>query len=190
MAAPGLKEKLREVPHQPGVYLMKDRLGSIIYVGKARDLRKRMSSYFLASRKTRADLKTRALIDTIADFEFHTVRNEAESLLLEGKLIKDYRPRYNVAFRDDKRFLLVKIQPSEPWPRFVLTRMKKDDGARYFGPFAHSGALRATISWLNRKFGLRACRPLNPGETDYKHCNADIIRNCAAPCMLRITREA
>jgi len=189
VAAPGLKEKLREVPHQPGVYLMKDRLGSIIYVGKARDLRKRLSSYFLASRKTRADLKTRALIDTIADFEFHTVRNEAESLLLEGKLIKDYRPRYNVAFRDDKRFLLVKIQPSEPWPRFVLTRMKKEDGARYFGPFAHSGALRATISWLNRKFGLRACRPLNPGEADYRHCNADIIRNCAAPCMLRITRD-
>ncbi|TAE76520.1 MAG: excinuclease ABC subunit UvrC [Verrucomicrobia bacterium] len=169
---------------------MKDRLGSIIYVGKARDLRKRMSSYFLASRKTRADLKTRALIDSIADFEFHTVRNEAESLLLEGKLIKDYRPRYNVAFRDDKRFLLVKIQPSEPWPRFVLTRMRKEDGARYFGPFAHSGALRATISWLNRGFGLRACRPLNPGDNDYKHCNADIIRNCAAPCMLRITREA
>ncbi len=189
VAAAGLKEKLRTVPHQPGVYLMKDRLGSIIYVGKARDLRKRMSSYFLASRKTRADLKTRALIDTIADFEFHLVRNEAEALLLEGKLIKDYRPRYNVAFRDDKRFLLVKLQPAEPWPRFVLTRMKKDDGARYFGPFAHSGALRATISWLNRKFGLRACRPLNPGENDYRHCNADIIRNCSAPCILRITRE-
>jgi excinuclease ABC subunit C len=189
VAAAALKEKLRTVPHQPGVYLMKDRLGSIIYVGKARDLRKRLSSYFLASRKTRADLKTRALIDTIVDFEFHLVRNEAEALLLEGKLIKDYRPRYNVAFRDDKRFLLVKIQPSEPWPRFVLTRMKKDDGARYFGPFAHSGALRATISWLNRKFGLRACRPLKPGENDYRHCNADIIRNCSAPCILRITRE-
>jgi excinuclease ABC subunit C len=189
VAAPACKEKLRTVPHQPGVYLMKDRLGSIIYVGKARDLRKRLSTYFLASRKTRADLKTRALIDTIVDFEFHLVRNEAEALLLEGKLIKDYRPRYNVAFRDDKRFLLVKIQPSEPWPRFVLTRMKKDDGARYFGPFAHSGALRATISWLNRKFGLRACRPLNPGENDYRHCNADIIRNCSAPCILRITRE-
>jgi excinuclease ABC subunit C len=189
VATAACKEKLRTVPHQPGVYLMKDRLGSIIYVGKARDLRKRLSTYFLASRKVRADLKTRALIDTIVDFEFHLVRNEAEALLLEGKLIKDYRPRYNVAFRDDKRFLLVKIQPSEPWPRFVLTRMKKDDGARYFGPFAHSGALRATISWLNRKFGLRACRPLNPGENDYRHCNADIIRNCSAPCILRITRE-
>ena len=86
---------------------MKDRLGSIIYVGKARDLKKRLSSYFMASQKMRASLKTRALIDSIHDFEFHTVRNEEESLLLEGKLIKDYRPRYNVAFRDDKRFLLV-----------------------------------------------------------------------------------
>ena len=184
-----LKAKLREVPHQPGVYLMKDRLGSIIYVGKARDLRKRLSSYFMASRKTRADLKTRALIDTIADFEIHLVRNEAEALLLEGKLIKDYRPRYNVSFRDDKRFLLVRLNPADPWPRFVLTRLKKDDGSRYFGPFAHSGALRATLSWINRKFGLRVCRPRVPGETDYRHCNADVIRNCSAPCVGRVSRD-
>jgi len=184
-----LKAKLREVPHQPGVYLMKDRLGSIIYVGKARDLRKRLSSYFTASRKTRADLKTRALIDTIADFEVHPVRNEAEALLLEGKLIKDYRPRYNVQFRDDKRFLLVRLNPADPWPRFQLTRLKRDDGSRYFGPFAHSGALRATISWVNRRFGLRVCRPRVPGEVDYKHCNADVIRNCSAPCVGRVTRD-
>ena len=185
-----LKAKLGEVPHQPGVYLMKDRLGSIIYVGKARDLRKRMSSYFLASRKTRADLKTRALIDSICDFEFHVVRNEAESLLLEGKLIKDYRPRYNVSFRDDKAFLLLKIRPDEPWPRFQMTRQRKEDGARYFGPFAHSGALRATVDWLNRRYGLRVCRPNSPGPHDYQHCNADIIRNCSAPCIGRIERQA
>ncbi len=183
-----LKAKLRDVPHQPGVYLMKDRLGSIIYVGKARDLKKRLSSYFLASRKTRADLKTRALIDSIHDFETHLVRNEAEALLLEGKLIKDYRPRYNVSFRDDKRFLLLKIRPEEQWPRFMLTRLKKEDGARYYGPFPHSGALKATVDWLNRHFGLRVCRPLAPGPNDYQHCNADIIRNCSAPCIGRITR--
>ena len=185
-----LKTKLREVPHQPGVYLMKDRLGSIIYVGKARDLKKRLSSYFMASRKTRADLKTRALIDSIHDFEIHIVRNEEESLLLEGKLIKDYRPRYNVTFRDDKRFLLVKIRLTDPWPRLVMTRMKKDDGSRYFGPFPHSTALRETISWLNRSFGFRVCRATSPGEAEYRHCNADIIRNCAAPCTGRIDREA
>jgi excinuclease ABC subunit C len=183
-----LKAKLREVPHQPGVYLMKDRLGSIIYVGKARDLRKRLSSYFLASRKTRADLKTRALIDSIHDFETHVVRNEAEALLLEGKLIKDYRPRYNVSFRDDKRFLLLKIRADDPWPKFQTTRLKKDDGARYFGPFPHSSALKATVDWLNRRLGLRVCRPLSPGPNDYQHCNADIIRNCSAPCIGRIER--
>ncbi|WP_324287874.1 excinuclease ABC subunit UvrC [Luteolibacter sp. SL250] len=190
MAGSDLRSRLGEVPHQPGVYLMKDRLGSIIYVGKARDLRKRMSNYFMASRKTRADLKTRALIDSIADFEFHVVRNEQESLLLEGKLIKDYRPRYNVAFRDDKRFLLVKVRMEDPWPKFATTRLKKEDGARYFGPFPHSGALRETISWINRACGLRVCRPVVPGESDYKHCNADIIRNCSAPCIGRIDRAA
>jgi excinuclease ABC subunit C len=180
--------RLREVPHEPGVYLMKDRLGSIIYVGKARDLRKRLSSYFIASRKMRSSIKTRALIDSIHDFEFHTVRNEEESLLLEGKLIKDYRPRYNVAFRDDKRFLLVRIRLADPWPRFSTTRLKKDDGSRYFGPFPHSGALRETLDWLNRGFGLRVCRPAEPGAEDYRHCNADVIRNCSAPCVGRVTR--
>jgi excinuclease ABC subunit C len=185
-----LKAKLREVPHRPGVYVMRDRLGSVIYVGKARDLRKRLASYFMASRARRADLKTRALIDTIADFEIHEVRNEQEALLLEGKLIKQWRPRYNVQFRDDKRFLLVKVNPDDPWPRFVLTRLKTDDSARYFGPFAHSGALRATVSWLNRRLGLRVCRPRVPGENDYRHCNADVIRNCSAPCIGRIDRAA
>ena len=189
MSNPDFKAKLREVPHQPGVYLMKDRLGSIIYVGKARDLKRRMSSYFMASQKMRSNVKTRALIDSIHDFEFHTVRNEEESLLLEGKLIKDYRPRYNIAFRDDKRFLLVKIRLADPWPRFQATRMKKDDGSRYFGPFPHSGALHSTLQWLNRSFGLRVCRAVAPGEAEYRHCNADIIRNCSAPCIGRIDRE-
>ena len=186
---PNLKSKLGEVPHKPGVYLMKDRLGSIIYVGKARDLRKRLSSYFMPSRKAQADVKTRALLDSIVDFEVHLVRNEQEAILLEGKLIKQYRPRYNVVFRDDKRFLLLKINPEDPWPRLVLTRLRKDDGARYFGPFAHSGALRATVEWLNREWGLRTCRPRVPGEKDYKHCHADRIRNCSAPCVEKISRE-
>lgn len=184
-----LREKLRDVPHVPGVYLMKDRLGSIIYVGKARDLKRRLSSYFMASGKTRANLKTRALIDTIHDFEIHTVRNEEESLILEGKLIKDYRPRYNVAFRDDKRFLLVKVKTDDAFPRFLPVRVKKDDGARYFGPFPHSSALRETLEWLGKRYGLRTCRPAVPDETDYRHCNADIIRNCSAPCIGRIRSE-
>lgn len=189
MSHPDIKAKLRELPHQPGVYLMKDRLGSIIYVGKARDLKRRVSSYFMASRKTRADLKTRALIDSIHDFEIHTVRNEEESLLLEGKLIKDYRPRYNVSFRDDKRFLLVRIRLDDPWPRFTTVRTRREDGSTHYGPFPHSSALQHTLDWLNRSFGLRVCRPAQPGLNDYRHCNADIIRNCSAPCTARISRE-
>ncbi|MBP6600897.1 MAG: excinuclease ABC subunit UvrC [Verrucomicrobiales bacterium] len=180
---------MREVPHKPGVYLHRDRLGSIIYVGKARDLRKRLASYFTPSRQRMAEHKTRALIQSIWDFDYHEVRNETEALLLEGKLIKEYRPKYNIAFRDDKRFLLVKVHLEEPWPRFQLTRLKKEDGARYFGPFAHSSALRSTISWLNREFGLRNCRPMNPGEKDYQHCHDDVIKNCTAPCIGRISRE-
>jgi len=92
MDEPNPKAKLHDVPHQPGVYLMKDRLGTVIYVGKAKSLRKRLSSYFTPSRSRMADVKTRALIKSIWDFDFHVVRDEAESLLLEGKLIKDYRP--------------------------------------------------------------------------------------------------
>ncbi|CAN5334305.1 excinuclease ABC subunit UvrC [soil metagenome] len=187
---PDLVAKLRDVPHKPGIYLMRDRLKRVIYVGKARDLRKRLSSYFMPSRKRLADLKTRALIQSIWDFDVHEVRNEPEALLLEGKLIKEFRPKYNVSFRDDKRFLLLKIHPDDPLPRFQLVRVKKDDGARYFGPFAHAGALRTTLNWLNKEFGLRACRPLRPGESDYKHCSDDIIKNCSAPCIGSITPEA
>ena len=101
---PDFQKMLHEVPHEPGVYLMRDRLKRVIYVGKARDLRKRLASYFTPSRKKQAVLKTKALIDSIWDFDVHTVRNEPEALLLESKLIKDYRPKYNVSFRDDKRF--------------------------------------------------------------------------------------
>ena len=188
-AKPDLQKKLRDVPHKPGVYLHRDRFGTVIYVGKARDLRKRLASYFTPSRQRMAEHKTRALIESIWDFDIHEVRNEPEALLLEGKLIKEYRPKYNVAFRDDKRFLLVKVHMEEPWPRFQLTRLKKEDGGRYFGPFAHSGALRLTISWMNREFGLRNCRPMRPGEKDYAHCHDDVIKNCTAPCIGRITRE-
>jgi len=185
-----LRAKLQEVPHKPGVYLMRDRLSRIIYVGKARDLRKRLSSYFMPARSTTADVKTRALIKSIWDFEVHVVRNEPESLLLEGKLIKEYRPKYNVSFRDDKRFLLLKVHGGETYPRFKLTRLRKEDGARYFGPFAHAGAVRATLDWMNRAFGLRTCRPAVPGENEYRHCNDDVIRNCAAPCIGKVTAEA
>ncbi len=183
-----IQARLRDVPHKPGVYVMRDRLKRVIYVGKARDLRKRLSHYFTPSRQMRADPKTRALIDSIWEFEWHIVRSEAEAVLYEGRLIKDFRPKYNVSFRDDKRFLLVRVNPSDPWPRFQLTRLRKDDGARYFGPFAHSGALRATLSAIRKKFGIRSCRPVVPGERDYRHCLDHIIKNCSAPCIGKIAQ--
>ena len=181
--------KLQEVPHKPGIYLMLDRLGRVIYVGKAKDLRKRLSSYFTPSRKLRADIKTKALIDSIWDFDLHVVKNETEALLLEGKLIKEYRPKYNVVFRDDKRFMMLKVNLSDPLPRFQLVRVRKEDGSRYFGPFPHSGALRFTFHWINKQFSLRTCRSKCPGESDYKHCNDDVIRNCAAPCIDKVSPE-
>lgn len=187
---PDLKKKLHDVPHKPGVYIMRDRFNRAIYVGKARNLRKRLSNYFMASKIATADLKTRALLEAIWDFEYHLVRSEPEALLLEGKLIKEFRPKYNVSFRDDKRFLLVKVNMNDPFPRFVLTRVRKEDGARYFGPFAHSGALRSTLNLMKKQFGLRSCRPVEPGENDFKHCHDHIIRNCSAPCVKRVTREA
>ena len=165
---PDLRKKVHEVPHKPGVYLMRDRFNRVIYVGKARDLRKRVSSYFLPSKLAVADVKTRAMLDAVWDFETHTVRSEAESVLLEGKLIKEYRPRYNLSFRDDKRFLLVKIDMSEEWPRFRLARFKKDDGARYFGPYAHSGALRQTLNFMRKKFGVLTFGRGSPTERELK----------------------
>jgi excinuclease ABC subunit C len=165
---PDLQKKVQEVPHKPGVYLMRDRFNRVIYVGKARDLRKRVGSYFLPSKLAQADLKTRAMLEATWDFETHTVRSEAESVLLEGKLIKEYRPRYNVSFRDDKRFLLVRVDLSEEWPRFRLARFKKDDGSRYFGPYAHAGALRQTLNFMRKKFGVLTFGRGSPTERELK----------------------
>jgi excinuclease ABC subunit C len=150
-----LKEKVRRLTHQPGVYLMKDRLGQTIYVGKAKDLKKRVSTYFQASRRlTVAQPKIRAMIDLIYDFDILIVNSEAEALLLEGQLIKKYKPRYNTDFTDDKGFLLVRLDPRETLPRFRLTRNRTDSNSRYYGPFAHSGQLRKTLAELRRKFGI------------------------------------
>jgi excinuclease ABC subunit C len=165
---PDLRARLHEVPHKPGVYIMRDRLHRVIYVGKARDLRKRVSSYFIPSRAMTADRKTRALLDSVWDFEIHTVKSEPEALLLEGRLIKEFRPKYNVSFRDDKRFLLVRVDPREEWPRFRLTRLRKDDSARYFGPFAHAGALRETLNFMRKKFGVLTFGRGSPTERERK----------------------
>ncbi|MEI6034734.1 MAG: excinuclease ABC subunit UvrC [Verrucomicrobiae bacterium] len=178
------------MPHKPGVYVMRDRLKHVIYVGKAGDLKKRVGSYFMPSRRLTADAKTRALIESVWDLECHVVRSDAEAVLFEGKLIKEFRPKYNVSFKDDKRFLLVRVNVGDPLPRFALTRLRRDDGARYFGPFAHSGALRSTLNTMHKKFGLRSCRAAVPDERTFKHCLDHAIKNCSAPCVGRITRDA
>ena len=166
-----LKEKVRRLPHKPGVYLMKDRLGQTIYVGKAKDLKKRVSTYFQASRKLAiAQPKVKAMIDLIHDFETILVKSEAEALLLEGQLIKKYKPRYNTDFTDDKRFLLVRVDLRETLPRFRLTRNRTDSGSRYYGPFAHSGHLRKTLAELRKEFGilLSDAKPVELGNGTWR----------------------
>jgi len=149
-----LKEKVRHLPDKPGVYLMKDRLGRIIYVGKANSLKRRVSSYFQRGRARTQHPKIRALIGMIEDFDTIEVRSEPEALLLEGKLIKEWRPRYNTDFTDDKRFLLVRVDTGEELPRFRLTRLRREDRSRYFGPFVHSSLLRKTLAQMRRRFGI------------------------------------
>ncbi len=184
-----IRKKVSNLPNKAGVYLMRDRLGRVIYVGKARSLRKRVAQYFHPSRRMTADLKTRALVESIRDFDVQVVKSDPEAILLEGKLIKEFRPKYNISFRDDKRFLLVKVNLNDPFPRFTLARFKKDDGARYFGPYAHAAAVRNTLNLLRKRFHLRLCNPTVPTERDYKHCLYHIIQHCSAPCIGAVTRE-
>src|SRR5690606_1207303 len=112
--------------------------------------------------------KTRALIDSVWDLEWHTVRSEPEALLLEGKLIKEFKPKYNVAFRDDKRFLMVKVDMAEEWPRFRFTRFRRDDNARYFGPYVNSTAARQTLHFMRKKFGVLTFGRGTPTEKELK----------------------
>jgi len=184
-----LRAKLAQVPHKPGVYLHKDRFGTVIYIGKARDLRKRVGHYFQQSRRPGWDLKLNALVGSIHDFDWHVVKSEPESLLLECKLIKEFRPRFNVDFKDDKRLLMLKVNLNDPIPRFSLTRLRTNDGARYFGPFSGSGALRRTLDLVRHQFNLRGCRPLTPAEADYKHCLYAHLKVCTAPCIGNVTLE-
>ena len=189
MAKVNFKEKWRQTPHCPGVYLMKGTGGGIIYVGKAKDLHRRLANYFSPSRATLENGKTRALIASIEDFDYYEVRNESESLILEQKLIKEYRPHYNIQLKDDKRYLLLRATRQEALPRFSLVRLRKEDGARYLGPFVHAAALKETVEWLNHRFRLRTCTCRCPGEEEYRHCHDDEIRHCSAPCVGRISAE-
>lgn len=146
------KAKARRAPHTPGVYLMKDLAGLVVYVGKAKDLKKRLASYFIP--RQRMTPKVAAMMDTVADLEWHEVRSETEALLLEGKLIKRWRPRWNILFRDDKQFPQIRVDLADPIPRFRIVRARNSDSARYFGPFPHQQAVRRTINEMRKKFGI------------------------------------
>ncbi|WP_376797310.1 excinuclease ABC subunit UvrC [Thermogemmatispora sp.] len=201
-----MNEKIRSVlnslPHKPGIYLMKDAQGQIIYVGKAVSLHQRVRSYFQES----ADLspKNRSMVARVDDIEYVVVENEIEALVLESNYIKQYRPKYNVLLRDDKNYPYIKVALSEDFPRVYRVRNYQRDGNRYFGPYTSSAAVDATLDLLNKLFPFRTCRydgsawapPRNgqqPAGWKPKYlnrpCTQYYIHRCLAPCVGYATRE-
>ena len=165
---------------------MRDRRGVIIYIGKAKNLKRRVSSYFRPG--ARHAPKVRSMVDTVYDFEFMTVKNEAESLLTEASLIKKYKPRFNILMRDDKRYLALRADSSADWPRFTCCRIVRDDGARYFGPFPSAPVVRAAKDFVEKRYGIRECEAIAPDEECHRHCLADVIRTCSAPCLGKVSQ--
>ena len=178
-----------DIPAKPGVYVYRDRFGTVIYVGKASNLRRRMSHYFQPSQARRADPKLRSLIHSIDRWEIFPVKSEDEALILESRFIKEYAPHYNILLRDDKRYPMLKIDRNERFPRVRLTRIRKKDSCLYFGPFPHGSAMRRLAEYLTRRFGLRSCKAESPGEEEFRHCLAGTVRDCCRPCVDGVTGE-
>ena len=149
-----LKEKIYKLPTGPGVYLMKGQLGEILYVGKAKNVKKRVLTYFQPNRRLQKQPKLASLLESISDIEIVEVRSEQEALILESQLIKDWKPKYNTVFVDDKRYLLVRVDTHRDIPRFCLVRARLDSCSRYFGPFVHSRLLRGALVQMRRRFGI------------------------------------
>jgi excinuclease ABC subunit C len=175
-----LDEKLESLPSSPGVYLHKDSSGKIIYVGKAKNLRNRVRSYFQSGRGH--DVKTRQLVRRIRDLEFIITDTEVEALVLESNLIKKHMPRYNVALKDDKQYPHLKLTINEPFPRVMITRRIQRDGALYFGPFLPASLARRTIDLINRTFQLRTCDIEIDGKLP-RPCLEYHIKRCLGPCV-------
>jgi excinuclease ABC subunit C len=176
------------LPDAPGVYLMKDGRGRVIYVGKAARLNQRVRNYFQS--EASLDPKTRLLTRRIADFDFVVTPGETEALLLEDQLIKEYRPRYNIRLKDDKRFPWLKLSTSEPFPRLSVIRRPADDGDEYYGPYSDSGAMRRVLKTLTGIFPIRTCHLDLPEETVPRPCLDYYIQRCGAPCVGYVDREA
>ncbi|WP_378950443.1 excinuclease ABC subunit UvrC [Pelosinus sp. sgz500959] len=172
----GLADKLLHLPEKPGVYLMKDEQGKIIYVGKAVILHNRVRSYFQSSRNHSP--KVQAMVARIADLEYIVTGSEIEALILECNLIKKHRPKYNISLRDDKTYPYIKVTSNEEFPRLYATRRVQKDGARYFGPYTNAGAVHEVIQLVRKLFPLRTCRTL----TARRPCLEYHIKRCFAPC--------
>ena len=149
-------EELKKMPQTPGVYLMHDSRDDVIYVGKAVNLKRRVSSYFRQS--TKKSLKIESMVSNVSRFEYILTDSELEALILECNLIKEYRPKYNTMLMDDKTYPYVMVTTSEDYPRIVMARRMKKDGNKYFGPFTSGGAVRDTIELLQKMFQIRNCR--------------------------------
>ena len=175
-----LQEKLTSLPAAPGVYLHKDEAGRIIYVGKAKNLRNRVRSYFQSGRGH--DRKTRELVKRIIDLEYIVTDTEVEALVLESNLIKKHRPRYNIALKDDKQYPHLKLTVNEPFPRVMITRRIQRDGALYFGPFLPASLARRSIDLINRTFQLRTCDIEIDGKLP-RPCLEYHIKRCLGPCV-------
>lgn len=182
-----LRAKLATLPASPGVYLMKDRRGQVIYVGKAARLAPRVRSYF--GSRDQLDPKTRTLVGRIHDFDYVVTPTEKEALLLESQLVKEYRPRYNVRLKDDKRFPYLRLTVTEPFPRIDVVRQPREDGDEYFGPYTDAGAMRLTLKTLTSIFPVRTCSLDLPGESVPRPCLDYYIHRCGAPCVDYVTEE-
>ena len=180
-----LKDKIKSLPKNPGVYLMKNVRGSIIYVGKAKNLKNRVTSYFSNSEQ---QPKTKALVKEISDFELMLTQNEIEAFLLERTLIKHHRPHYNILLQDDKEFPLIRVDLNEPWPRIKKVRRRKDDDAVYIGPFSNVGLLNIMIKMIYKVFPLIHCSP-HEFKTANRACNYYHMKLCLAPCVKTIDRK-
>ena len=182
-----IREQLEEVPDSPGVYQMKDARGEIIYVGKAKSLRRRIRSYFSSGSHS---YKTRVMIDEIEEFDFIVTDTEVEAYILEASLIKKYSPKYNIRLKDDKSYPYIKITDEDDFPRIFKTRLVKNDGSSYYGPYADVDAVYKTIELAKEIFQLRSCKKeIIAGSPEERPCLNYHIDRCSGPCIGAISKE-